>query len=192
MLPTVRPLSLTPATDPKWLQHQREVNDVVVSIAGARELTWASTWNTPFAARSGIVDLPQPDYVLVDEKNGAPTLTLGEHDRGFDNDFRLRKVEAYCDLVRFPELLVATTGFTSFRVDVSVIDVPGRQPMRRLRELLAMAEESAHPELFRFTLGGWLVAHPENPTWFTATNTPSSESPAWGDHAVSRSHDRHV
>lgn len=189
MLPKVRrPLSLAAANDPKWLQHQREVNDLVISIAATRRLTWASSWEAPFASKAGIVDLPQPDYVLVEEHDGGPFLTFGEHDRGNEpvDRFLTRKISAYCDLVRFPEALAEHCGIGKFRVDVSVLDVPRQRPVRRLIELLDAAASSSHPELFRFTLGGWLSAHPENPTWFSSTNPPQSESPGWDDHAGSR------
>ncbi|MFZ2492850.1 MAG: hypothetical protein WA208_15315 [Thermoanaerobaculia bacterium] len=99
------PLVRTPARDPKWLQLQREVNDLVISIAAARPLSWASTRDAPFVSKAGIVDLPQPDYVLIEGAAGvASELVFGEHDRGNEavERFIARKIVPYVDLVRFP------------------------------------------------------------------------------------------
>jgi hypothetical protein len=41
----------------------------------------------------------------------------------------------------------------------------------------------APPDVFRFSLGGWLYASPDAPVWFTTAATPELESPAWDDHA---------
>ena len=185
MLPKVRrPLALETGKDPKWLQHQREVNDLVVSIAAVRNLSWASTWEAPFVTRAGIVDLPQPDYVLIEEAERVPFLTFGEHDRGSEpvERFIARKIVPYTDLVRFPEVLMEYCGVSAFRIDVSVLDVPRQQPMRRLHELLEAAARSGHPEIFRFTLAGWLAAHPARPTWFAVGQPPQSQSLSWEDH----------
>lgn len=190
MLPKVRrPLVLAAARDPKWLQHQREVNDLVISIVAVRSIAWASTWDAPFASKAGIVDLPQPDYVLVERHDRTSELVFGEHDRGNEpvERFIARKIVPYVDLVRFPEVLREHCGTDSFRVDVSVLDAPRQRPVRRLMELLDAAAGSEHPELFRFTLAGWLATHPADPTWFTGANPPRSESLAWDEHSESRS-----
>ena len=191
MLPKVRrPLVLAAVRDPKWLQHQREVNDLVISIVATRSIAWASTWDAPFASKAGIVDLPQPDYVLVERHGGTSELVFGEHDRGNEpvDRFIARKIGPYVNLLRFPEVLREHCGTGTFRVDVSVLDARAQRPIRRLMELLDAAAASEHPQLFRFTLAGWLAAHPEDPTWFTAANPPQSESVAWDDHAISRAH----
>ncbi|MFZ2492854.1 MAG: replication-relaxation family protein [Thermoanaerobaculia bacterium] len=188
MLPKVRrPLVLAAARDPKWLQHQREVNDLVISIAAVRPLSWVSTWDAPFVSKAGIVDLPQPDYVLIEDAGGgAAELVFGEHDRGNEpiERFIARKILPYTDLLRFPEVLREFCAVDAFRVDVSVLDAPRQRPIRRLTELLEAAAASVHPELFRFTLAGWLAANPKDPTWFTPANPPQSESVAWEDHAA--------
>jgi hypothetical protein len=189
MLPKVRrPLVLAAAHDPKWLQHQREVNDLVISIVAARSIAWASTWDAPFASKAGIVDLPQPDYVVIERHGSTSELVFGEHDRGNEpvDRFIARKIVPYVDLLRFPEVLREHCGADSFRVDVSVLDAPRQRPIRRLIELLDAAAAAEHPELFRLTLAGWLAAHPDDPTWFTASNRPQSESVAWDDHSESR------
>ena len=187
MLPKVRrPLVLAAAHDPKWLQHQREVNDLVISIVAARSIAWASTWDASFASKAGIVDLPQPDYVLIERHGGTSELVFGEHDRGNEpvDRFIARKIVPYVDLVRFPEVLREQCGADTFRVDVSVLDARTQHPIRRLMELLDAAAASEHPELFRFTLAGWLAAHPEDPMWFTAANPPRSKSVSREEHVT--------
>jgi len=85
MLPKVRvPLQLAPGTRPKWLPHQREVNKLVTRMItrGRSPVLWASTWDCPFRNSVEGFTMPQPDYVLVEERGGAPYLVFGEHDRG--------------------------------------------------------------------------------------------------------------
>lgn len=188
MLPhsTARPLNFPDGTTPKWLPHQIEVNRLVTRIAAsARRIRWASAWDAPFPSGGGIGS-PQPDYVLVEEIAGTPLIVFGEHDRGTEpvERFFARKIEAYNDLAVFPERAEAQFGSTSFVVHVSVIDVRTHSPMHRLRALLEAASMSRHPELFRFTLGGWLFAHPADTVFFTTERPPARDSLHWSDHAA--------
>jgi hypothetical protein len=184
-----KPLALGDGTIRKWLQHQREVNHLVASIAtsSGRRLLWASSWDCPFPSRAGMFTLPQPDYVLVEERDGLPHLIFGEHDRGTEpvERFIARKVELYAALARFPEACEKYFGLRSFEVHVSVIDTLKTAPIARLRLLHAAADQSAVPGLFRFTLGGWLFAYPAEKIWLTSP--PESESVRWQDH-VSLTH----
>lgn len=181
-----RPLDLA-NTVPKWLAHQREVNHLVTSIATSpdRTILWASSWDCPFPSRVGIVTMPQPDYVLVEEVDGTPQLVFGEHDRGSEplDRFVARKIALYSALADFPELCAEQFGIATFRVDVTVIDVVRRTPIARLRSLLDAAEVSARPDLFRFTLGGWAYAYRTAAIWFDANHPPHSQSAAWSAHA---------
>jgi hypothetical protein len=175
-----KPLTLGDGTIPKWLPHQREVNHLVTSIATSpgRRVLWASSWDCPFPSRAGMFTLPQPDYVLVEEREGVPQLIFGEHDRGTEpvERFIARKVELYSALATFPEACQKYFGLRSFEVHVSVIDTLKRAPIERLRALQASANKSAASAIFRFTLGGWLFAFPDQPIWFAPGQMPANDS----------------
>ena len=179
-----KPLTLGDGTIPKWLPHQREVNHLVTSIATSpgRRVLWASSWDCPFPTRAGMFTLPQPDYVLIEERDGVPRLIFGEHDRGTEpvERFVARKVELYSAHARFPEACQQYFGLRSFEVHVSVIDTLKRAPIERLRALQATGAKTAAPEIFRFTLGGWLFAFAAEAIWFA--ERPRSESVRWRDH----------
>jgi hypothetical protein len=173
-----RPLALMAGARPKWLAHQREVNSLVTRtvISGAHPIAWASTWEAPFPTSFGIVKLPQPDYVLVEKRDGVPHLVFGEHDRGTEllETFVSRKVELYAGLAMFPEVCEQLFGLSTFEVRVSVIDTRNRNPMARLR---ALAESAATTTArMRFTLGGSLHAHPAEAIWYSrgTLSTPNS------------------
>jgi hypothetical protein len=180
-----RPLTLGD-TAPKWLAHQREVNHLVTSIVTSpeRRILWASSWDCPFPSRVGMFTLPQPDSVLVEEVDGTPHLIFGEHDRGHEpiDRFIARKIALYSALAEFPEVCEQQFGIATFRVDVTVIDPLRRAPIARLRSLLDAAQSSIRPDIFRFTLGGWLYAYPNAPIWFDVTRPPDHDSAAWPDH----------
>lgn len=176
-----RPLKLGD-TPPKWLAHQREVNHLVTRIMTCpeRRILWASSWDCPFPSRLGIVSMPQPDYVFVEEVHGVTQLVFGEHDRGTEplDRFIARKIGLYSSLADYPDLCAQHFGIATFRVDVSVIDVARSAPSARLRSLLNAAELSARPDLFRFTLGGWLYAFPHEAVWFRPVHASRPESVA--------------
>ncbi|MGA8809529.1 MAG: replication-relaxation family protein [Thermoanaerobaculia bacterium] len=185
-----KPLTLGEGTVPKWLPHQREVNHLVASIATSpgRRVLWASSWDCPFPTRAGMFTLPQPDYVLIEEREGVPRLIFGEHDRGTEpvERFIARKVELYASLARFPEACRQYFGLRSFEVHVSVIDTRTKAPIARLRALQAAAGTPSAPSIFRFTLGGWLNAFPDQAIWFTAAGGPTCDSVKWRDHDLLR------
>lgn len=181
-----RELELADAA-PKWLAHQREVNHLVVSLATApeRQIVWASSWDCPFPSRSGMFTLPQPDYILVEDVAGIPQLIFGEHDRASEpvDRFIARKVALYSALAAFPEICEQLFGVRSFRVYVTSIDPIAQHPIARLRALMAATRAQGAPDIFHFSLGGWLHAYPSAPVWFRAADIPATESPAWADHA---------
>ena len=181
-----RPLLLGRGAAPKWLAHQREVNKIVArSIShGAHQVLWASTWDCPFPTQAGILTLPQPDYVLIEARDGLPHLVFGEHDRGTEQvgTFIARKVELYAALASFPETCVQLFGIDAFEVRVSVADVRDRRPMHRLRTLAATASKYTVP--MRFTLAGWLHAYADDPYWFSAATPPVTDSARRSDHDV--------
>jgi hypothetical protein len=75
-------------------------------------------------------------------------------------------------------------GIATFRVDVTVIDPLRQLPIARLRSLIDAARSSMRPDIFRFTLGGWLYAYPAAAIWFRTDNPPQSDSVARSDHAA--------
>lgn len=172
---------------PKWLAHQREVNHLVTSLVTVppRRIVWASSWDCPFPSRAGMFTLPQPDYVLVEDYGGMPRLIFGEHDRASEpvDRFVARKVALYSALAAFPEVCEQLFGVRSFSVFVTTIDPIAQHPIARLRALSEATRVHGAPDIFRFTLGGWLHAYPSAPVWFTASDTPATESVAWSDHA---------
>ena len=179
MLPrsTRKPLDLGAATPPKWLPHQREVNHLLATIlASDRRIRWASSWDCPFPSRQAMFTLPQPDYVLVEEKGGVTHLIFGEHDRGSDKQFAARKVALYAALAAFPDACEQLFGVRTFSVHVTVIDAVRQRPIARMRELMRLTRAAGATHLFRFTLGGWLFAYGAEAAWFDATHAPVGDS----------------
>jgi hypothetical protein len=172
---------------PKWLPHQKEVNHLVTSLTSSplRTILWASSWDAPFPSQLGMFTAPQPDYVLVEkDTSGNPRLVFGEHDRGSEpiERFIERKVALYSALARFPDACEHHFGIPEFRVQVTVADLVRRKPIARLRALLDATRGHGGPDLFRFTLGGWLYAYPDLPIWFSIKTPPTNDSVAWRDH----------
>jgi hypothetical protein len=188
MLPQQRrPFELAQKDLKKWLPHQLEVNELVARIVRTRpSILFASTWEAPFPTTLDFVDAPQPDYVLVEKEHGVPIVVFGEHDRGTGSiaTFIKRKLDLYAALASFPDVCGKKLGVASFRVDIAVIDVEAQNPMRRLRAMIEAAEASTHPDLFRFTFGGWLYAYTNENVWFSASRVPVKDSIHFPDHAI--------
>jgi len=187
MLPRTkrRPLQLGDVI-PKWLPHQREVNELVLSMLITRRdrILWSSTWDSPFPQRLGMFIAPQPDYVVIENVGGTPRLTFGEHDRSSEpiEKFIARKIALYRALGRFPDACEQHFGVRQFLVQVTVTDPHRRNPVRRMRELIDAAQRQGASEIFQFTLGGWLHGSPKDDIWFDVSRTPASDSAALRDH----------
>lgn len=180
-----KPLDLGATAPPKWLAHQREVNELLATmLTSDRRILWASSWDCPFPSRQAMFTLPQPDYVVVEEVGGIPRLVFGEHDRGSDKHFAERKVALYAALAQFPEVCEQLFGFRSFSVQVTVIDAVRQRPIARMRELMRITRAADATDLFRFTLGGWLFAYGTGTTWFDARHLLASDSVRMQDHDV--------
>ncbi|MEO6324038.1 MAG: hypothetical protein ABIT01_03095, partial [Thermoanaerobaculia bacterium] len=82
-----------------------------------------------------------------------------------------RKVETAAAL-QFGDTLRQLTGFERVEVWVTVNDVAGRAPLRRLTALIEATRRSYAQDLFAFTLWGWALAAPDGPIWFTRGQTP--------------------
>ncbi len=186
MLPRrLRALNLDEGAQPDWLQHQTEVNAIVGRIVlSARDPVWFSTWPTPFPKEEGTVTYPQPDYVLVErDTDGAFTIVFGEHDRGTGpvDRFVARKIQLYDEIASLPGVAEQLFGIARFRVDTSVMDFK-HPPMERVNAYLEAATHTQHPEIFRFTLAGWLHAYPDRAVWFTTTARPTTDAAGMGAH----------
>jgi len=195
MLPqtTKRALQLAGRARPNWLAHQMEVNALVLRLREATPLRWMSSWDCPFPNRLASFDLPQPDYVIVEQHTDGPRLVLGEHDRGSEpiERFVARKVLLYAALAAFPDACEHLFGMSTFTVRVSVTDPVHRAPMRRLLELLEATRRAGGTDvtnLFRFTLAGWLHAYSQEPIWFAPTDAPPHMSVRWQEHVARHAH----
>lgn len=163
-------LELAPFTAPAFLPHQRETNAAVIAFKKCYPLgvTWASAFERPFPTRRSGHFLPQPDFVLVMAPFGeAPRLVFGEHDRGSEPVARFmeRKVDTAASLL-FGDTLGRLTGFDRFEVWVTVNDVAGNAPLRRIAVLQDAARAHYAERLFRFTLLDWALAGPEKAIWY--------------------------
>jgi len=196
MLPqtTKRALRLADgAPPPNWLAHQAEVNALVLRMRETRPLRWLSTWDCPFPRRLASFDLPQPDYVVVEEHEAEPQLVFGEHDRGSEPIARFveRKVLLYSALAAFPEACAQHFGAARFLVRVTITDPVHRAPLRRLAELLEATYRAGGPDaanLFRFTLAGWLHAAPAETIWLAPGDMLQHDSLRWQQHRLRHAH----
>lgn len=173
-----RPLVLPPRATPAFLAHQRECNELLLAatrIPGVRVL-WATTLDRPFPLHASGVPLPQPDFVLILERDGRPALVFGEHDRGHESlaHFRRTKAERYAALAARPDLTTELFGFAHFVVWVTVLDVRAGAPLRRLETLVRVARAAAASDVMAFTLAGWAVTSPDAPIWFCDGATPAT------------------
>lgn len=173
-----RPLVLAPRTTPAFLAHQREVNDLLIAYGAipATRVLWATSWDRPFPLHIANLALPQPDYVLVLERDGVAALVFGEHDRGHESlaHFRRAKAERYAALAARLELVRHVFGFASFMVWVTVLDARGAAPLRRLARLTRVAYEAGASEVMAFTLAGWAATTPAEAIWFCDGVTPAA------------------
>lgn len=178
---------------PNWFAHQVEVNALVLRYREAVPLLWMSSWDCPFPSKLASFDLPQPDYVLIEETPTGPRLVFGEHDRGSEpvERFVARKVLLYAALSAFPEACTHHFGLPAFTVRVTVTDPVHRAPMRRLMDLLRATARAAGPEaagIFRFTLAGWLHAYPNEAIWFAPHDELDHDSVRWQAHTARHAH----
>lgn len=165
-----RPLVLAPRVTPAFLAHQRECNDLLIayaSIPGAK-LLWSTSLDRPLPLAASHVALPQPDYLLVVDVSGRPTLIFGEHDRGHESlaHFRRTKAERYATLAARPEVVQQLFGFARFMVWVTVLDARAGAPLRRLAALVHVARNAAASDVMAFTLAGWAAVSPAAALWF--------------------------
>ena len=173
-------LTLRSPGTPPFLPHQREIGSLVLALRRCYSLGVGFTcaFARPFPLEVNGVNLPQPDFILVAAPFGRdPVLVFGEHDRGTEPVARFgrRKVDAYEQLVVRPALLRKLTGFSEFRVLVTVADPVHRRPMERLAALAAQVRRRGGHSTYALAPAGWVNAAPDGPVWFTADQPPDPE-----------------
>jgi hypothetical protein len=136
-----QPWKFEPGVMPLFLAHTEETNEALIAWlrrSGERVL-WASSWDCPFPEHVEWRTMPQPDYVLVLEREGSAHLVFGEHDRGTEGrEIVARKLRAYRTWMETPDILARTIGFRSFHVFVTV---SGERAARRLDQLTQLARD---------------------------------------------------
>ena len=182
------PLTLEPGVTPPFFQHQKETNDLAISVATQTglPLRWCSTWERPFPVAAGGITLPQPDAVFLLELPSGPRLICLEHDRGMEpvRHFHRTKTERYADLLARPELCARLFGTSALEVWVSVLDARERRPLQRLEALRRTASIERITEHMRFTLGGWLFAFAGGPVFFPRGIGPATDDVAARAHPL--------
>ena len=145
-----RSLTLKAGTVPAFLAHQRECNDLAISLAGNPATRWVSSWDRPFTPSIGGVAMPQPDLVLVRSVRGSEELVFVEHDRGNESraHFEHAKISRYAQLARLPQFCEDVLGFRSFRVAVSVVDAQKSRPEDRQHEIERWVDAAGASRLF--------------------------------------------
>jgi len=136
-----QPWKFEPGVTPLFLAHTEETNEALIAWfrrSGERVL-WASSWDCPFPEHVEWRTMPQPDYVLVVERDGVPHLIFGEHDRGTEGrEVVARKLRVYRTWIETPDILTRTIGFRTFQLFVSV---SGERAPRRLDQLTRLTRE---------------------------------------------------
>ena len=147
-----QPWKLEPGIIPLFLTHTEEANEVLIAWlrkSGERVL-WASSWDCPFPEHVEWRTMPQPDYVLVLERDGTPQLVFGEHDRGTESrEVVARKFRAYRTWIETPEIAQRIFGFAGFQVFVTV---SGERAARRIDHLKQLARDEGVERFTHFML----------------------------------------
>ena len=120
LIPTTRrrPVRFEARTNPPFFLHQVRTNDIVLalrSVEGVR-IAWATAWDRPLPKKIGAFVTPQPDAVLIIERDGDPFLLFIETDRATQKmvDFASGK-SRYAGLSLHPEILLESFGTTTFQ-----------------------------------------------------------------------------
>jgi hypothetical protein len=135
------PWAFKPGVIPMFLPHTEEANEVVIAwLRRSQErVLWASSWDCPFPDHVEWRSMPQPDYVLVLERDGVPELVFGEHDRGTEaRDVVAKKFRTFRAWLDSPQLAERTFGFRTFHI---VVTVSGERALRRLDQLTRLAQD---------------------------------------------------
>jgi len=147
-----QPWKLESGVIPMFLAHTEEANDVLIAWfrrSGERVL-WASSWDCPFPEHVEWRTMPQPDYVLVLERDGKPQLVFGEHDRGTESrEVVARKFRVYRTWIETPEVMERVFGFRTFHVFTTV---SGERAPRRLTQLAQLARAEGFDRYTTFTV----------------------------------------
>jgi hypothetical protein len=149
-----QPWKFDPGVVPLFLAHTEEANEALIAWlrrSGERVL-WASSWDCPFPEHVEWRTMPQPDYVLVIERGGAPHLVFGEHDRGTEGrEVVARKMRVYRTWIETPDILGRTIGFPTFHL---FITVAGDRAARRLDQLAQLVRDEGAETFTTLMLAG--------------------------------------
>jgi hypothetical protein len=144
LIPTTRrrPIRFKARTIPPFFLHQVRTNDVVLALRSASGLRirWATAWDRPLPKKIGTFETPQPDAVVVIEREGAPVLLFIEMDRATQKmaDFKSGK-SRYAGLGLHPAILRESFGMTAFHTLVVVQCDTEDETKRRIALLLRTA-----------------------------------------------------
>ncbi len=148
---------------PPFFVHQARTNDVVLSLRSVTDvrLLWATAWDHPLPEKIGAFAPPQPDAILLLERDGAPFLLFLEMDRATQKlgDFRSGK-SRYAGLALRPQVLLDTFGTIAFRTIVVVQGKTKEATMRRIQELHRAARTGGFAAPLTFTSFDHVQLHP--------------------------------
>lgn len=137
-----RPVRFPKGTTPPFFLHQVRTNDVVLALRSVTDvrMLWATAWDRPLPEKIGAFAPPQPDAILLLERNSAPFLLFLEMDRATQKlgEFRLGK-SRYAGLGLRPQVLLDAFGTTDFRTVVVVEGKTRDGTHRRIQELRRLA-----------------------------------------------------
>lgn len=156
MLPATprQPWKFEPGTSPLFLAHTEEANEALIGWfrRSTERVLWASSWDCPFPEHVEWRTMPQPDYVLVLDRDGVPHLVFGEHDRGTEGrEVVARKLRVYRTWFETPDILARTIGFRSFQL---FITVAGERAPRRLEHLTQLVRDEGAEAFTTLMLAG--------------------------------------
>jgi hypothetical protein len=137
-----RPVRFPNGSTPPFFVHQVRANDVVVALrsVGAVRMLWSTSWDHPLPRTIGTFAPPQPDAIVLIDRDGTPFLLFVEMDRATQKlgDFRAGK-SRYAGLGLRPEVLLGAFGTADFRTIVVVQGKTQDATDRRIQELRQVA-----------------------------------------------------
>jgi protein involved in plasmid replication-relaxation len=166
LIPTTRrrPIRFKARTIPPFFLHQVRTNDVVLALRGASDMrvVWATAWDRPLPKKIGTFATPQPDAVLVIEREGFPLLLFIETDRATQKmaDFKSGK-SRYAGLGLHPAILRESFGMTAFHTLVIVQCDTEDETRRRIELLLRTARAGGFASSLTFASFDWVLRNPD-------------------------------
>ena len=144
LIPTTRrrPVRFEARTVPPFFLHQVRTNDIALALRSAEgvRIAWATAWDRPLPKKIGAFVTPQPDAILIVERDGEPFILFIETDRATQKmaDFASGK-SRYAGLALHPEILLESFGTTTFQTLVVAQCDTEDETKRRIELLLRTA-----------------------------------------------------